>query len=85
MFNESQDCARELGVSNNRLEKLISVALDAGAYGATSSGAAGGDCILALVSKENKAKVVNALESINGKIIDVDINADGVKIEDYKE
>jgi len=85
LFNESQDCARELGVSNNRLEKLISVALDAGAYGATSSGAAGGDCILALVSKENKAKVVNALESINGKIIDVDINADGVKIEDYKE
>lgn len=82
LFNESQDCARELGVSNNRLENLVSAALDAGAYGATSSGAAGGDCVLAIVSKENKNNVIKAFEAINGKVIDVSINAEGVKVED---
>jgi mevalonate kinase len=84
LFNQSQECARDLGVSNNRLENLISAALDAGAYGATSSGAAGGDCILAIAPKDNQQKVIKALEKINGKIIEVDINAQGVKIEDTK-
>ncbi len=81
LFNESQECARELGVSNNRLEHLISAALDAGAYGATSSGAAGGDCILAIASEETKENVIKALENINGKIIEVSIGAPGVTIE----
>lgn len=85
LFNESQECARELGVSNNRLEQLISTAIDSGAYGATSSGAAGGDCILAITSETNVNHVREALEKINGKVIDVTINAEGVKIEGKKE
>lgn len=85
LFNESQECARELGVSNNRLENLISAALDAGAYGATSSGAGGGDCILAIAPPEKKQQVIDALEKNDGKIIDVAINASGVKLEDVQE
>ena len=81
LFNESQECARELGVSNNRLENLINAALDAGAYGATSSGAAGGDCILAIAPKEAEKNVIEALEKINGKTIEVSIGAAGVTIE----
>lgn len=85
LFNESQECARELGVSTNRLENLISVAKDAGAYGVTSSGAAGGDCILAVAAEESKQKIIDSLEKIDGKIIDVSINAQGVKIEEVVE
>lgn len=84
LFNQSQECARDLGVSNNRLENLISAAKDAGAYGATSSGAAGGDCILAIVPKEKKQQVIKSLEKIKGKVINVAINAPGVKIEETK-
>lgn len=85
LFNESQECARELEVSNNRLEKLIDAALNAGAYGATSSGAGGGDCILAIAPNEKKQQVIDALKKSGGKIIDVAINADGVKIEDIQK
>ncbi len=85
LFNESQECARELGVSNNRLEQLISTAIDAGAYGATSSGAAGGDCILAVASEDKLENVREELEKIDGKVIDVAINAEGVRIESKTE
>jgi mevalonate kinase len=82
LFNDSQECARGLGVSNNRLENLISASLDAGAFGATSSGAAGGDCILALVPDTVREQVKSALKKLNGKIIEVDFHAPGVRIED---
>jgi mevalonate kinase len=81
LFNQSQECARELGVSNNTLENLISSALDAGAYGATSSGAAGGDCIVAIAEPEKRLNIIKAIQKMGGKIIDVEINADGVRIE----
>lgn len=85
LFSESQECARELGVSTNRLENMITAAQDAGAYGATSSGAAGGDCILAVAPRENHQNIINALEQIGGKVIDVSINAQGVKVEEVLE
>lgn len=85
LFNESQRCAEELEVSNNRLENLIGVARNAGAYGATSSGAGGGDCILAIASKEKKQSVIDAIKKNGGKVIDVAINANGVTIEDVQK
>lgn len=85
LFNESQECARELGVSNNRLENLISAARDAGAIGATASGAAGGDCILALTPPEQQQHVRNAITKLDGKMIDVAFHAPGVRVEETKE
>lgn len=81
LFNTSQACAEKLGVSNDRLEELISVAREAGAYGATSSGAAGGDCILAIADEEHFENVKQELTKLNGKIIPVDFHAPGVRIE----
>jgi mevalonate kinase len=81
LFDQSQQFAKDLKVSNNKLEKLILAAKNAGAYGATSSGAAGGDCILAVVGQDGRADVESALKQAGGKIIDVNLNATGVRIE----
>lgn len=81
LFTRSQKCAEKLGVSNTRLETLNSAALNAGALGATASGAAGGDCILALAEPGTEAAVRTALEAVGGKIIDVGVHAEGVRIE----
>ncbi len=81
LFNRSQENARKLLVSTARLDELVEAALDAGAYGATVSGAAGGDCVLALASEDNKAGVSKALQRVGGNIINVGVNAQGVRIE----
>lgn len=81
LFKQSQQAAERLGVSNARLEELIAVAERAGSFGATSSGAAGGDCILALVENNKKQAVIDALTAVGGKIIEVDVHAEGVRVE----
>lgn len=81
LFNQSQDYAKKLKVSNHQLEKLVEVAKKAGSFGATSSGAAGGDCILAVVNQKNRKKVESAMTKAGGKIIDVSLNAPGVRLE----
>lgn len=81
LFKQSQQAARDLGVSNSRLEELINAAEKSGAYGSTSSGAAGGDCILAVVPDDKKVDVVDALSKRGGKIIEVVVHAEGVRIE----
>lgn len=68
LFNTSQECAEKLGVSNDRLEELIAAAKEVGAYGATSSGAAGGDCILAIADEDKIQTVQAVLKKLNGKL-----------------
>lgn len=81
LFNESQQAARDLGVSTTRLEELILTAQKAGALGVTSSGAAGGDCILALVDDNSRQKVIRELKTIGGEIIEVGLDSQGVRVE----
>lgn len=84
LFKRSQQAARDLGVSNSRLEELILAAEQSGAFGATSSGAAGGDCILAVVPPSRKETVRDSLTQSGGKIIEVAVHAEGVRIESTK-
>lgn len=77
----NQDYLRDLGVSTEKLETLISVAKKAGAYGAKLSGAGGGDCMIALHSVQGKPAVVKAIQEAGGEVIEVTPNASGVKIE----
>lgn len=87
LFNRSQACANLLGVSSSPLENLISIAINNGAFGATSSGAAGGDCVLAVYDPQNpesKQKIMEAWERAGVEVIDVNLNADGVRLESNK-
>jgi len=81
LMNLNQDLLRELGVSSKELENLIKASLNSGAYGAKLSGAGGGDCMIAITPRENYNSVARAIEKAGGKIIDVKIQAGGVKIE----
>lgn len=81
LMNYNQDYLEDLGVSTEKLNSMISAARKAGAFGAKLSGAGGGDCMIALVSKEGKKRVKSAIEKTGGQIIDIQTNAPGVKIE----
>ena len=77
----NQEYLRDLGVSSEKLEALISSAKHAGAYGAKLSGAGRGDCMIAIVAPEKKEAVEDAIRLAGGEVISVGIHADGVKID----
>jgi len=77
-MNQNQKLLENLGVSTRKLEKLIKAAKNSGALGAKLSGAGGGDNIIVLATK-NKEKIKKALKNSGGRIMDVKINAKGVK------
>lgn len=81
LLNLHQELMRGLGVSSPELEKLIEASLKAGAFGASLSGAGGGDCMLAVVDKFSKPYVEKAIEAAGGEVMLVNLNASGVKIE----
>jgi mevalonate kinase len=80
LFNQHQALMRQLGVSSPELEKLIQASSTAGAYGAGLSGAGGGDCMLSVIDEENKENVTKVLNQA-GEVLDVKLNAPGVRIE----
>jgi mevalonate kinase len=80
-MNFDQEYLRDLGVSTEKLEDMISAAKKAGAYGAKLSGAGGGDCMIALVPDDKRKAVGDAITSAGGQVIDVSVNAEGVRVE----
>ncbi|MEM3192044.1 MAG: mevalonate kinase [Conexivisphaerales archaeon] len=70
-----------LGVSSIKLDSLVSASINAGAYGAKLSGAGGGDCIIAIVERDTRLKVENAIKREGGTIINVNLNAEGARID----
>jgi isopentenyl-diphosphate delta-isomerase type 1 len=80
-MNYNHEYLRDLGVSSEKLENLIFAAKKAGAWGAKISGAGGGDCMIALVSNENADNVRHAITQSGGELVNVGVNADGVRLE----
>ena len=74
----NQEYLRDLGVSTQKLESFISAAKHAGALGAKLSGAGGGDCVIALATKDKKQETRNALEEVGGEVLELVPNAEGV-------
>lgn len=77
----NQDYLRDMGVSTEKLETLIFAAKKAGAWGAKLSGAGGGDCMIAITPEDKVENVKQAINQAGGKVIDVTINVEGVRIE----
>jgi mevalonate kinase len=80
----NQEYLRDLGVSTEKLEAMISAAIKAGAYGAKLSGAGGGDCMIALSPPDKSDAVQKAIESIGGEIIPVTTNVSGVEVNSHE-
>lgn len=81
LMDFNQEYLRDLGVSSEKLEALISAAKKAGAWGAKLSGAGGGDCMIALGPNEKREAIQKAIADAGGQVIDVRLNAEGVRIE----
>ncbi len=80
IMNEDQKILHTLGASSSELEKLISSALRAGAYGAKLTGAGGGGSMIALTDEHEK--IAMAIEKAGGKALVVSISSEGVKVWD---
>lgn len=81
LMNSDQDLLASLGVSSQKLDAMIHAARDAGAWGAKLSGAGGGDCMIALVSREKEQAVSEAIVKVGGQVLDVATGVEGVRIE----
>lgn len=81
LMDFNQEYLRDLGVSSEKLETLISAAKNAGAWGAKLSGAGGGDCMIALAPPERQVAVKDAIMSVGGQVIAVRANAQGVRLD----
>jgi mevalonate kinase len=86
LMNQNQEILRkfkapsvEYGVSSEIIEKLISACQKSGAFGAKLSGAGVGDCVITL--GENKEKIERAIKEAGGTPVSVDIDYQGLKIE----
>lgn len=77
---QNQEILRDLQVSSEKLEQLISATIDAGACGAKLSGAGGGDCMIALF-KENEDAIQQAIMKAKGIHLPVQLHDQGVRIE----
>jgi len=73
--------ARDLGVSHPKLNKLVDVAIEAGAYGAKLSGGGKGGVMIALTDFENKENVSNAIRKAGGTPHTTKIGVEGLRIE----
>lgn len=80
-MNQSQEHLKQLNVSSAKLEHMIALARERGAWGAKLSGAGGGDCMIALVENKNRDQVAAAWQTAGVEMLDVSVNAEGVKIE----
>lgn len=81
MFS-NQALLRQLQISSIELENLIEASMNNGSLGAKLSGAGGGDCMLAVAAAKSKLAIEQAIEGAGGKIIQVNTNASGVRLED---
>lgn len=81
LMDENQVLLRKLRISSIELENLIAASKSAGAMGAKLSGAGGGDCMLALVDETDRKTVAQEITQAGGKIIEVEMNAEGVRLE----
>jgi mevalonate kinase len=78
-MTENHILLQKLGVSIPKLDEMVKAANQAGAWGAKLSGAGGGDCMIALVSDEKRDAVKEAIETVGGEVIHVELNAKGVE------
>jgi mevalonate kinase len=81
LMNKNHQLLQELGVSIPKLDAMVNAAIRAGAWGAKLSGAGGGDCMIALVSREKRKRVEQAIKKVGGEIVNAVNNAQGVRVE----
>lgn len=80
LMNLNHALLEALGVSTRKLNELVYIAREAGAYGAKLTGAGGGGCVIALVPE--KQDFVELAMRIHGSMVmRAELGAEGVRID----
>jgi len=66
LMNLNHELLRQIEVSTGELDGLVSVAREAGAFGAKLTGAGGGGCMIAVAPTHRTANVVQAIRDAGG-------------------
>jgi len=81
LMNINHSLLSAVGVSHERLDRLVNAARLAGALGAKLTGAGGGGCMIALAREEVLEHVALAIEQAGGIPFVAEKTAEGVRIE----
>ncbi len=77
LMTENQKYLEKIGVSNEKLEKIIHTA-NITAYGSKLTGAGAGGCVFALTGEKNKEQTINNLRAIDSECFSVKIDYRGL-------
>lgn len=79
LMNENHRLLELVGVSSPDLERLISAAKSAGAFGAKLTGGGGGGCMIAVVGETTHARISRSIEEAGGRVVPSAFVAHGVQ------
>lgn len=79
LMNANQQLLEMVGVSSPELERLITAARSAGAFGAKLTGGGGGGCMIAAVDDKNRAAVARAILEAGGDVVPSEFVSTGVE------
>jgi len=79
LMNENQRLLELVGVSSPDLERLISAARSAGAFGAKLTGGGGGGCMIAVVGETTYARVSRSIQEAGGQVVPTEFAPHGVQ------
>jgi mevalonate kinase len=85
LMNINQGLLNAIDVSSPELESQIFAARQAGAYGAKLSGAGGGDCFICFAPSTKTNKVKSAIKQAGGQVLEVQLSAKGIKVENAEK
>ncbi len=77
LMTENQKYLEKIGVSNEKLEKIIRTA-NITAYGSKLTGAGAGGCVFALTGEKNKEQTINNLRALDSECFSVKIDYRGL-------
>ncbi len=69
LMDENQQLLELVGVSSPDLERLISAARSAGAFGAKLTGGGGGGCMIAAVDEKSYSRVAQYIQEAGGQVV----------------
>lgn len=71
------------GVTNEKIDTIMSEAKKQGALASKICGAGGGGCMITVCDPENKTKITQAISDAGAQILNFDISLEGVKIFEF--
>jgi len=79
LMNQNHELLRRIGASTEELDRLVSTAREAGAFGAKLTGAGGGGCMIAVAPTTATRNVLEAIRGAGGTPYLVSVEREGVR------